>query len=363
MIYEEVFSTPFTDKIITPDPSYRRRQLGRRYAERTVKYDLSLLQSCQQACDEATSTLYGSMVFYFDDTSYGYETTVLEASAHCWYCSGEESISTYARCGDAHNGKHQVEVPHCDFVGMYDWLFKIGESNRAKISHIRISLSSCQFATVLGEQRLVHDLRKPSPAGGDLIEKALVLLARGHNLNTFGIAFRQRYLDLSDTEDEARVPSMWGQETNAALNWTAFERIFSNGLGHRLKNALSNIKGIGTLICDVASVTPQPSGSWTDEGAHALKGFKEVKECMEAGYADRQMVETSKPDFSNPCVDQSIDAVSDRKCFTTITSGDDAFEGIPESTSAAENASFARQCRPLTLNSPLAADFLLFKEV
>ena len=358
MIYEEVFRTPLTDKIITPDPSYRRRQLGRRYTERTVKYDLGLLQSCQQACDEATATLYGSRVFYFDDTSYGYETTVVEASAYCWYCLVEGSTSTYTRCGDAHDGKHPVEIPHCDFVGMYDWLSKIGERNRAKIRNIRISLSGCQFATVLGEQYLVHDPLKPSPVGGDLIEKALVLLAHGHNLNTFGISFRQCYLDLSDTEVGARLPSMWGQETNAALNWTAFERIFSNGLDHRLKNALSNIKGIRTLSCDLASVTPQPSGSWTDEGALALKGFKEVKECMEASYADRQTVNTSELSFSNPCVDQSIHAIPDRKCC------DGAFEGISEPTSAVENVSFARQCRPLALNSPpLAADFLLFKEL
>ena len=364
MIYEEVFRTPLADKIITPDPSYRRRQLGRRYAERTVKYDLGILQSCQQAHDEATATLYGSRVFYFDDTSYGYETAEVEASAYCWYCSGKGGISTYNRCRDSNDGKHYVKIPHCDFVSMHDWLFKIGQRNRAKITHIRISLSGCQFAKVLGEQHLVQDLLQPSPVGGDFIEKALVLLARGHNLNTFGISFRQRYLDLSDAEDGARMTSMWAQETNAALNWTAFKRIFSNGLDHRLKNALSNIKGIRTLDCDLASVTPQPSGSWTDEGAHALKGFKEVKECMEAGYADRQMVETSEPNRSNPYVDQSIDAIHDRKSFATISPGDGAFEGILEPTSAAGNASLARQCRPLTLHSPpLTADFLVFKEI
>ena len=73
MIYEEVFRTPRADKTITPDPSYRRRQLGRRLAERKVKYDLAILRSCQQAHQEATATLYGSKVFYFDDISYGHE--------------------------------------------------------------------------------------------------------------------------------------------------------------------------------------------------------------------------------------------------------------------------------------------------
>ena len=40
---------------ITPDPSYRHRQLGRTFAERTVNYDPVLLQSCQQAHEEATA--------------------------------------------------------------------------------------------------------------------------------------------------------------------------------------------------------------------------------------------------------------------------------------------------------------------
>ena len=330
---------------------------------RTVNYELGLLQSCQQAYDEATATLYGYKVFYFDDTSYGYENTVVEASAHCWYCSRKGGMATYTRCGDAYDGKHYVGIPYCDFVGMYDWLLKIGERNRLKIRHIHISLSGSQFAKVLREQHLGYDSRKPSPVGGDLIEKALVLLARGHNLNTFGISFRQRYLGLSDTEDGALVTRMWGQETNAALNWTAFERIFSNGFGHRLKNALSNIKGIRTLTCDLASVTPQPSGSWTDEGAHALKGFKEVKTCMEAGYADRQMVETPERSPSIPFINQGKDAIHRCKNFAATFSGDGAFEGCPEPTSAAGSASFTRQCRPLTFSShPLAAEFLLFKE-
>ena len=364
MIYEEVFRAPLADKTITPDRSYRRRKLGRRFAERTVNYDLALLRSCQQAHNEASGTLYGSQVFYFDDTSYGHENAVVEASAYCYYCSGEGSMTTYNRCLDAYNGKHYVKIPHCDFVEMYDWLLNIGERNRLKIRHIHISFSSSQFAKVLGEQHLVDNPLKPSPVGGDLIEKALALLACGHNLNTFGISFRQRYLDLSDIEDGAGVTSVWAQETNASLIWTAFERIFSNGLNHRLKNALCKVRGIRTLNCDLALVTPQPSGSWTDEGAHALEGFKEVKEHMEAGYADRQMVEAPERTFSIPFVDQSSDAIHGRKSFATISSSDGAFERSPEPTSATGNTSFARQCRPLTLDSaPQAADFLLFREL
>ncbi len=344
MIYEEVFKTTRADKTITPDPSHHRRQLGRRFAEHTVHNGHALLQSCQQAHEEATAVLYGNKVFYFDDASYG--TIEIEASAHCHYCSRERrilgdrpvSMTTYNRCRDAHDSKHYVVIPRCDFVSMYDWLFKIGEKNRLKIRHIHISFSKSQFAKVLGERHLVDDPLKPSPVGGDLIERALRLLARGHNLNTFTVSFRQRYLELSDTEYAAGA-DRWQNVTNAASNWTAFERIFFSGLDHRLKNALSNIKGIRKLICDWTSVTPQPSGSWSDEGANALEGFKEVKECMETGYTDRQMVETAERTLSIACVDQARHAMHDCKSFATILSGDDAFDGSHEPISAAGNAS------------------------
>ena len=63
---------------VTPDPSYRHRQLGNRFAERTVNYDQALLQPCQQAHEEATAVLWGSEVSYFDDTSYGVENIYVQ---------------------------------------------------------------------------------------------------------------------------------------------------------------------------------------------------------------------------------------------------------------------------------------------
>ena len=77
---------------ITPDASYCHRQLGRRFAERTVNYDPALLQSCQQAHDEATATLC-------DQKSSTLMITVMvtkiyikiEASAYCWYRLGKEA--------------------------------------------------------------------------------------------------------------------------------------------------------------------------------------------------------------------------------------------------------------------------------
>ena len=354
MIYKEVFKTPYVDNIITPDPTRHRRQLGRHYTDHTVNYDLALLQSCQQAHEEATSFLYGNNVFYFDDADYG--TIEIEASAHCRYCAWEaiihrdhpELMAPEIQCPDAQDGKHYVQIPRCDLGSMYVWLEKIGQRNRLRIRHIQISFSGCQFARVLGE---VHDVDyplKPAPVGGDLIEKALELLARGHNLDTFGVSFRQRYYNFFDLEWIGETQT-WDKMTNAALNWTAFERLFSNGLDHRLKNAFSNIKGIRELTCDLASVTPQPSGSWSNEGAHALEGFKEVKKCMETGYTDRQMVETTEQIFSIPYIDQSRHAVHDCKGLATISSWDG---------SSRDFTSLLRQ--PKTLRLPAKASPLIW---
>ena len=44
IIYKEVFKIPYADKTITPDSSHHRRQLGRRYADRTVDNGLAHLQ-------------------------------------------------------------------------------------------------------------------------------------------------------------------------------------------------------------------------------------------------------------------------------------------------------------------------------
>ena len=68
--------------------------------------------------------------------------------------------------------------------------------------HVHISFSDSQFAKVLGEWHGDDDTMKPSPEGGDLIVKALDLLARGHNLETFGVSFRQRYLFSPEWVDE-----------------------------------------------------------------------------------------------------------------------------------------------------------------
>ena len=101
----------------------------------------------------------------------------IEASANCWYCLREggipwdrpASMTSYNRCHDAYDGKHYVKIPHCDFGGMHDWLFKLEERNRLKIRH----LSGSQFAKVFGEQHLVHDPLKPSPVDCEFLIRLL----------------------------------------------------------------------------------------------------------------------------------------------------------------------------------------------
>ena len=66
-------------------------------------------------------------------------------------------MTTYDRCLNVYNGKHYLKIPYCDFVGMYDWLNKIGEKNKMQIRHIKMCFSGSHFAQVLGEQNSAHD--------------------------------------------------------------------------------------------------------------------------------------------------------------------------------------------------------------
>ena len=83
MIYNEVFQTPSRDGIITPDPSYWRRSQGGEIGSRAVNNGLGLIQSCQQARNEAMPILYGNRVFYFDDAQHGDQPSKLDDNKYC----------------------------------------------------------------------------------------------------------------------------------------------------------------------------------------------------------------------------------------------------------------------------------------
>ena len=57
----------------------------------------------------------------------------------------------------------------------------------------------------MGRGMTVDDPLKPAPLNRDHIEKALELLARGHNFDTFDVSFRQRYLNFFDSFTRRRT--------------------------------------------------------------------------------------------------------------------------------------------------------------
>ena len=83
MIYEEVFQTPSRDGVITPDPSYWRRRQGGDLGSRAVNNGSGLIQSCQQAHNEAVPLLYGNRTFYFDDAPHGDQPSKLDDNKYC----------------------------------------------------------------------------------------------------------------------------------------------------------------------------------------------------------------------------------------------------------------------------------------
>lgn len=265
IIYEKVFSTSLNDKVITPDPTYSRRrynevcrQLGveSRVINRTINNGLALLQSCQQAHEEAAALLYSQNTFCFDDSQqlepyalwsdYGRKTFVTEVSAHCSYCRRHARTNDYNdRCYDAcSSGEHFIEIPFTDFVTMKRWLSDIGERNRLRIRHIQIHFSDSRFAKVQPAEywTMSQRLGKPCPVGGDVLAEALEFLASGHNLDTFGIFFE------SSTGDHP-----YGVEVRQREHRKAFGHLFStiyHPYSDTMKTALSSIVGNRSLVCE-----------------------------------------------------------------------------------------------------------------
>ena len=59
---------------------------------------------------------------------------------------------------------------------------------------------ACLAGAAVGKVTTSMNPLKPARVDGDVIQKALDLLAREHNLDTFGVSFRQRYLNLVDLD-------------------------------------------------------------------------------------------------------------------------------------------------------------------
>ncbi len=71
MIYKVLFLSPHEANIVTPDPERTRKANGLEDRALHLTESLSLLRTCQQIHEEASTVLYGSNVFTFDDSPHG----------------------------------------------------------------------------------------------------------------------------------------------------------------------------------------------------------------------------------------------------------------------------------------------------
>ena len=308
MIYKEVFRTPLGDGSITPDPWYTRRRVFLVYrrrkdeqlSERTINNGLALLQSCQQAHEEATSYLYGSHVFYFSDTQHGGWGNRIDVTSHCSYCqrlrrddpSGDRTYSDRCYDADGYGGKHELVVPFCDFITMRRWLSDIGERNRLRIRHIQLHFDTSQFAKVLGTAHRGGKPGKPCPVGGEYLEGGLRQLALGHNLESIKMSFP--------------VPMPCGYMDCAPLFLFSTDQFHSD----RLKKALCNVTGLRTLVCEPTTgehTASDDGGSAPDSVDSIRAGIREVRNSMTSGYETRTKHEVTTQ-WSRPFIDQ-IDRV------------------------------------------------------
>lgn len=96
MVFKEIFQTPCQDGNVLPDPAKTRRRVkDKGICERTISNGLAILQTCQQVHDEATITLYGISVFYFDDTQH--DSRIWKVQAVDRYCAATTPSVNYAR--------------------------------------------------------------------------------------------------------------------------------------------------------------------------------------------------------------------------------------------------------------------------
>lgn len=299
VVYEACFGTSLGDGAITPDPQHLRRRLDGCLTDRTINNGLGLLQSCQQAHEEATAVLYGNHVFYFDDTLHGTWGTKMDVTEYCSYCERVrghrpgDGLRDRDRCYDAEGFglKHEILVPETDFTSMGNWLSAIGARNKSLIRRIQLHFFTSRYVKVQGARHLGSRLGKPSAVGGDFLEQGLQMLAAGHNLETFTISF------------EAPKPGEYSIDMKQAPI-----ELFSIGIAYsdRLKKALCNITRVRHFSCDptVGKYTcKEVDGSSSDCLARLHESIHEVRRSMEAGYKPRMEKEVITT-WSSTYIDQ-----------------------------------------------------------
>lgn len=150
-------------KCVTPDVTGSRYMNGLVAGVLRLDDCLPLLRTCQQVHEEATSILYGTNVFHFNDQPHG--------------------IDKYKDVGFG------ITLPWCDFVTMYGFLGSIESGNRTKIRHLQLNFTTVNYILCPHEGIKTGPFIWRPGGGANLVCDALELLSVKHGLSTLEISF------------------------------------------------------------------------------------------------------------------------------------------------------------------------------
>lgn len=158
-IYRLLLITSDRVKDLAPDVIGHLARSRRTWEYRADMGDsLSLLRTCTQVNQEASSILYGGHGFHFDD----------------------EPINA--------DDDDTAGSPICQFMFFYSWLRLIGTQNRLRLREIWLIFARKKFFYCRGEAN-TFTFKTVTGTGAEYLVDALELLAGGHALTTMHIVF------------------------------------------------------------------------------------------------------------------------------------------------------------------------------
>ena len=187
-IYSYVLPSQDDNRVVRPDHTRLRKQ-SHGHPTWTLRGEVDLFRTCQQINAECSHVLYGTHVFYFDDVkNYAGKPLQLDATRYCPRCNDPNSQEPCpARCQKDMPGRHMLQIIHCDFLEMADWLRRIGPQNRSGLRTIHLHFTSLQFTNILGPNPTKGTRKELHPFAGDFLVKALKLLSNDQNLTKLKI--------------------------------------------------------------------------------------------------------------------------------------------------------------------------------
>lgn len=197
-IYRLLLITSDRVKDLAPDVIGHLARSRRTWVYRADMGDsLSLLRTCEQVNQEASSILYGGHGFIFDEQLINDED--------------DESAGS----------------PICQFMFFYSWLRLIGTQNRLRLRKIWLVFAKKKFFYCRGETNTFTS-KTVTGTGGEYLVDALELLAGGHALTTMHIV-------LDDS---------MGDEENL------FQHLFRRSSESRLIRQMEDFSGLEQLSLD-----------------------------------------------------------------------------------------------------------------